>query len=103
MSEVENLDLENEFEAETEVNPVMDLINALQGQDYNVANDVFNNVLGDKVAQSLDAYKVDIADQIFNGVEVDEVDEEPTAELDDDVEFDDEVELSDEEFDENDS
>jgi hypothetical protein len=103
MSEVENVDLENDFEIETEVNPVMDLISALQGQDYNVANDVFNNVLSDKVAQSLDAYKVDIADQIFNGVEVDEVDEEPTAELDDDVEFDDEVELSDDEFDENDS
>ena len=103
MSEVENVDLENDFEIETEVNPVMDLISALQGQDYNVANDVFNNVLSDKVAQSLDAYKVDIADQIFNGVEVDEVDEEPNAELDDDVEFDDEVELSDDEFDENDS
>jgi DNA-directed RNA polymerase specialized sigma54-like protein len=113
MSEAENLELDNEVEAEVESNPVMDLINALQGQDFNGANDTFNNILGDKVAQSLDAYKVDIADQIFNGVEADE---EPAAELEDgevdleddsfeDVEFGSEAEdFGDEssEFDEND-
>ena len=86
-----------------ELSPTENLIGALEVGNFASAEQLFNTLMHDKVQDALDAEKVSVAGQIFNGVEVDEVDEEPTAELDDDVEFDDEVELSDEEFDENDS
>lgn len=80
MSEAENLDLdlelENELESEVEVNPTLDLINALQRGDFNAADQLFRDTLGSKVQDTLDAEKIAIAGQIFNG-------EEPYAEIDD--------------------
>ena len=67
MSEAENLDLETEFEAET--NPALDLINALQRGDFNAADQLFQDTLGAKVQDTLDAEKVAVAAQIFNGEE----------------------------------
>lgn len=80
MSEVENLELENEVELETEeeleYNPTTDLVNALQKGDFNSADQLFKDILSDKVQSTLDAEKVAVAGQIFNG-------EEPYAEIDD--------------------
>jgi hypothetical protein len=70
---------------ELETNPTLDLVNALQGSNFTSAEELFNGILGDKMQQSLDAEKVAVADQIFNGVEpvdVDLDDEEVEAILD---------------------
>lgn len=70
---------------ELETNPTLDLVNALQGSNFTSAEELFNGILGDKMQQSLDAEKVSVADQIFNGVEpvdVDLDDEEVEAILD---------------------
>jgi hypothetical protein len=70
--------------SEVETNPTLDFVNALQGEDYNDAEKLFNGILGDKLQQSLDAEKVAVADSIFNGVESEDVsidDEDLDAEL----------------------
>jgi len=70
---------------ELETNPTLDLVNALQGGNFTSAEELFNGILGDKMQQSLDAEKVAVADQMFNGVEpvdVDLGDEEVEAILD---------------------
>jgi hypothetical protein len=74
---------------ELETNPTLDLVNALQVGNFNSAEELFNDILGDKVQQSLDAEKVAVADQIFNGidpVEMEMEDEEVDAILDNEVE-----------------
>jgi len=74
---------------ELETNPTLDLVNALQGGNFNSAEELFKDILGDKVQQSLDAEKVAVADQIFNGidpVEMEMEDEEVDAILDNAVE-----------------
>jgi DNA-directed RNA polymerase specialized sigma54-like protein len=69
MSEVEQT-----IEQEVESNPALDFVNALQTGSFNNAESLFNDILGDKVQQSLDAERVSVADQIFNGVEPEELD-----------------------------
>jgi hypothetical protein len=74
---------------ELETNPTLDLVNALQVGNFNSAEELFNDILGDKVQQSLDAEKVAVADQIFNGidpVEMEMEDEEVDVILDNEVE-----------------
>lgn len=63
MSEVENLELE------TETNSILDLVNALQRGDFNNADELFQATLDAKVQDTLDAEKVAVAAQIFNGEE----------------------------------
>lgn len=73
-----DLELENELELESEVesNPTLDLVNALQRGDFTSADQLFRDTLDAKMQDTLDAEKVAVADQIFNG-------EEPYAEIDD--------------------
>lgn len=77
----------------TEIN---DFLDAVMDQDFSKAGVMFNDLLGDKVNDALEQEKIAVADQIFNGAEVDEEDydisdEELDAMLD-------EVELDDEEY-----
>ena len=78
--ELEELELEDdidlELESESEFNPTLDLVNALQRGDFNAADQLFRDALDAKVQDTLDAEKVAVADQIFNG-------EDPYAEIDD--------------------
>lgn len=90
--ELEELELEDdtelELESEAEFNPTLDLVNALQRGDFNAADQLFRDTLDAKVQDTLDAEKVAVADQIFNG-------EDPYAEIDDEegVEEDDELDV----------
>jgi hypothetical protein len=59
----------SEVEQTVETNTTLDFVNALQGGNFSNAEELFNDILGDKVQQSLDAEKVAVADQIFNGVD----------------------------------
>ena len=63
MSEAENLELE------IEPNPMLDFVNALQRGDFNNADELFQATLDAKVQDTLDAEKVAVAAQIFNGEE----------------------------------
>ena len=78
------LDLELEMsETEVEVDPTLSFVDALQIGNFAGAETLFNDILGNKVQDALDAEKVAVADQIFNSVEPEEMD------LDDEVEVDD--------------
>ena len=74
-----------------EVNPVFDMIQHALDQDYNKANDVFNNMMTIKQSDLIDQEKIRIAGQVYNGVDPDE-DEEDQLELDLETEDDDEEE-----------
>jgi hypothetical protein len=79
-----DLDLELEMsETEVEVDPTLSFVDALQSGNFAGAETLFNDILGNKVQDALDAEKVAVADQIFNSVEPEEMD------LDDEVEVDD--------------
>ena len=90
--ELEELELEDdidlELESGSEFNPTLDLVNALQRGDFNAADQLFRDTLDAKVQDTLDAEKVAVADQIFNG-------EDPYAEIDDEegVEEDDDLDV----------
>ena len=75
----------NEVEQEVELNTTLDLVNSLQVDNFSDAKSMFTDILGSKVQDALDAEKVSVADQIFNGVEAEDLevtDEEIYAELD---------------------
>jgi hypothetical protein len=75
---------------EVETNPIHDLIDAIQKQDFNSAKDSFDSLLGDKMHDAMESEKISVADTIFNGAEEDELD------LEDDLDDEDFVEEEDE-------
>jgi len=88
-----DLELETE-ESEAEIDPTRSFVDALQHGDFTNAESLFKDVLGDKVQDALDAEKVAVADQIFNGIEPEEMDLDDEVEVDDtlDVEYGEEAE-----------
>ena len=46
---------------------VESILSALANKDYDAAGDLFNSVMAQKAAERLNSYKVDVADQYFNG------------------------------------
>ena len=83
MSEAENLELETEVEVES--NSTIDLINALQRGDFSEADRLFKDNLGTKVQDTLDAEKVAVAGQIFNGEEPYSAEDDESDEVYDDI------------------
>ena len=55
---------------------VADMIDFAYSQEYNKATDVFNDLIGTKMSAALDQEKVNVANQIFNDVEPEELDAE---------------------------
>ena len=77
--------VDQEVTAETEeetIDPLRSFVDALQGGNFNSAETMFNDILGDKVQDALDAEKIAVADEIFNGVEPVEFDDEEEVEDD---------------------
>jgi hypothetical protein len=77
--------------SEAETSTVQDLIQAALDQNYNHANEVFGNLMGQKMTDALEQEKIAVANQIYNGGE-------PEEELDLDID-DEDLEVEDEEFD----
>lgn len=77
-------DLENQEVEQPEVNPIDSFIDAIQSGDFNSSEQIFNDLLQDKVSDALDAEKIAVADTIFNGGE-DDVEDDVEEELDDDL------------------
>ena len=51
---------------ETGSEPIADLIDAIKAQDFNSAESQFNDLIGDRLSDTLDQARIAIADQIFN-------------------------------------
>lgn len=86
MSELDTL-VDQEVEV---VDPIRSFVDVLQGANFANAETLFNDILGDKVQNALDAEKIAVADQIFNGVEPEEMELDDNVESEE-TEFDDEV------------
>lgn len=78
--------------SEVEIPSVQDLIQAALNQDYNHANDVFGNLMGEKMSDALEQEKIAIANQIYNGEEPEEDIDDIADETDEELEDDDELE-----------
>jgi len=59
-----------------EENPIVDLINHSLNQDYNKANELFGDILGQKLDIALEQEKIKMADLVYNGDEEEEEEEE---------------------------
>lgn len=86
----------------TQANPIEELIDAIAQQNFNQAKSHFEDVLGDKMNDALEAEKLSVAQSIYNDAE-DDGDNDPDDESEndwlDDYEdsLDDEEEVEDEE------
>lgn len=93
---------EETMENEVEANPLQDMIQHALDQNFNKANDVFNSMMTVKMSDLLDQEKINMADQIYNGVEPDEEEDGDQLELDLETEDDDEAEEAEEEIEDED-
>lgn len=87
---------------ENENNPLNDLVQHALDQDFNKANQVFGELMGQKINDILDQKQIEIASSIYNDADPEEDDYEAG---DDDIDQQDDTDLEDddeEEFDEED-
>ena len=87
MSDIDTQPVENSAED----NPIADLIKHSLNQDYNKANEIFGDVLGQKLDAALEQEKIRMANSVYNGDVSDEEenDEESDEQLELDLEDDD--------------
>jgi hypothetical protein len=78
-------------------NPIEDLLNHIQTQQYTDAEQAFNDIIGDRLQDKLDQAKIRIADQMFNAQQ-----EEDGEEDLEEYEFDDDIDLELDDFEEED-
>ena len=83
---------EETTENEIETNPLNDMIQHAIDQNYNKANNIFDDMMTIKLSDLLDQEKIKLADQIYNGVDSEDPEDE-----DDQLELDLEAEDADEE------
>ena len=60
------------MEPEAEVNPMQTFVDDILSKNFAGAQTTFNDLLGDKLNDALDAEKVALAQQVYNGAEPDE-------------------------------
>ena len=53
--------------SDVEHDPIGDFIDAIASGDFNQSEKLFNDLLSDKVDETLEAEKIAVAGQIFNG------------------------------------
>ena len=92
-------EVEDQVENEVETNPINDLVQAAMNQDYTTANEIFNDMMSDKVSDALDQEKISIANQLYNGGQPEDDDYE-VDDADIDQQDDTDLELDDEEWEE---
>jgi len=73
---------------DVETNPYQDLVQNALDQDYNKAGKIFDNLMSVKLNDVLDAEKIRLADQIYNGEDQDDGDEEDIMGDEDDDQLD---------------
>lgn len=71
---------------------IENLIQHALDQDYNKANQIFGDLMGEKIDDALEQEKINIANQAYNGIDSEEeIDDEDFDEVDDE-DFDEEDE-----------
>ena len=85
------------MEPEVEVNPMQTFVDDILAKNFAGAQTTFNDLLGDKLNDALDAEKVALAQQVYNGADALE-DDEDQLELNLDQEDEEEVEDGAEEY-----
>ena len=75
---------------------VADMIDFAHSQEYNKATEIFNDLIGTKLTAALDQEKVAVANQIFNNVEPEELDDEELS-AEEELRQEDDTEASDDE------
>lgn len=81
---------------------IENLIQHALDQDYNKANQIFGDLMGEKIDDALEQEKINIANQAYNGIDSEEeIDDEDIEEFDDE-DFDEEDEDFEEDEDEED-
>ena len=85
------------MEPEAEVNPMQTFVDDILTKNFSGAKTTFNDMLGTKLSDALDAEKVALAQQVYNGEEPNEEQMELDLE-DDDAEYEDDLEDGAEEY-----
>ena len=97
MSEAEATEVEVPEVEKTQMEINLDnFVDAIQATNYNQAGDLFNDMLGSKLQDAMDAEKVSVAADIFNNNDEDIDIEDLELDLEDDVEESEEVEVEEE-------
>lgn len=76
----------------------IDFINQVIDQDFTKAAPSFNDIITSKMSDALEAERINVAGQIFNGVEDREAEDQYELDLDDPNEDNDEDDFEDEEL-----
>ena len=84
------------IEPEVEVNPMQTFVDDILTKNFSGAQTTFNDMLGAKLTDALDAEKVSLAQQVYNGEEPDE--EQMELDLGDEAEYEDDLEDGSEEY-----
>jgi hypothetical protein len=71
---------------ELNMSTVEDLISQVQAQDFSKAGPTFNELLGNKLADAMEAEKIRISNQVYNAAPEDEEEAETDTEVEDDAE-----------------
>src|SRR5210317_533627 len=74
-------EVENEVEAQTEVNPIANMIDYITQSEFQKANDIFNDLLGQRVSDSLEQEKVAVAQAMYSPEEESEESDEDFEEI----------------------
>ena len=88
-AEVEAAPIENN-------NPIADLLKSIEGEDFNTAETQFNDLIGDRLQDTLDQARVRIASSIYNGEEPEQDDYDDVEDYEVDAEL--EVEIEDDDL-----
>ena len=82
MSEYEPQD-ELPLGMENDEEPVKELIDQITGDDLVGAEGSFQDIIADKVASALDNKKVELANSVYNGIDVDDLEIDPETDIED--------------------
>ena len=76
--------------------PIVQMIDLAASHQFNKATEIFNDLIGQKMTDRLEQEKIAMANQVFNGVEPEEVEEPDDDQLE--LELDDEEKLEDDDI-----
>ena len=68
---------------ENDEEPVKELIDQITGDDLVGAEGSFQNIIQDKIASALDSKKVEIANSVYNGIDVNDAEIDPETAIED--------------------
>jgi hypothetical protein len=68
---------------ENDEEPVKELIDQITGDDLVGAEGSFQDIIADKVASALDNKKVELANSVYNGIDMDDLEIDPETDIED--------------------